>query len=85
MSGSLFASIAADCRLSVWRLDICERHSAPTPALVLVACEIIDVDDPLSLDVTTVAGKGVLIAVAGAGLQLFFFPQQKVEALLKLS
>jgi hypothetical protein len=80
VTGLLFASISADCRLSLWRLEAGAAAYAPM-ALHFAASLIVDVDDPLALDVAELADEGgVVFAVAGAGLQTLYLSHAAVMA-----
>jgi hypothetical protein len=64
----VFASVAADCRLNLWRLE----GSPERPTWRLLQSAVVDISDPQGLTVTPGALPGQhMLAVVGAGLQLF--------------
>jgi hypothetical protein len=83
VTGPLFASVSADSRLSLWRLEV-EIDAEAFGGSVALPCTtslIVGVDNPLALDVVVlVDGGGVVFAVAGAGLQTVYFPPATVMA-----
>lgn len=69
---STFISISSDQRINTWRLT---QQSAKTPntdpLFELVESRIVDVSDPMALDVANSINQKTLIAITGVGCQIF--------------